>query len=77
MNNNSISKYVRKFARSVRINDILKYNGDHYDVADVQVVDEEFVKIRMLSFTRDSIVDGNFRNDHVFDVLKTNSKGIF
>lgn len=73
----NINKYTRKFAGSIRINDVIKYNGDHYDVSDVQNVDDQFVRIRMLSFTKNSIVDGNFQKDHIFDVLKTRSIGIF
>lgn len=73
----NINKYQRKFASTIKINDVIKYNGDHYDVSNVEKEFEGYTKIRALSFTKDSIIDGNFRDDQVFDVLKTKSKGIF
>lgn len=71
-------KYKRTFASQIKINDIIKYNGDHYDVSYTEHDQEnKKTKIRAISFYKDAFIDGWFNDDFVMNVLITNSKGIF
>jgi len=72
-----VFKYRRDYARQIKINDIIKYSNDHYDVSLVEKTPDNKVRIRGISFFRNSILDTNFDAKYEFDVLQINSKGVF